>query len=587
MSSVREDIVDRIVRWRPVVPAFAAPCPKAMPGLCIAAVTGARLRFGLAHEAEVLPMTTLSWKGLLRERKPDLVLVEACPDESVADCRIAGGTEGSDLTDMLDFAKSLGIPTVLWNTQDHTCAGLFRPIARRFDYVFCADMRETEDLRSIGLDAEVLLPAIQPQIYNPFRAFGHADALDIGMLYDGLADLLDENQGLRILRRATKYGLQIIESSSLVYASELAAIPDFSSCILGCVDAASRLLALKYSRAALFLDSTIRTQTAQQWAALETAACRVPVIHAGRLAQDDVRQGIVLEREDASDVEAELGNLAEDDLYRRKCGQLGWRAIYRQHTFSHRLRDICRKIGISTQWEEYPGATVVTPTRRIELLPRCLETFDRQRYPKKDLVLVINRTSLAGAEEVIRATQGRDDVQIVNVPEERYAGACLNLGNVLARGEYCFRVDDDDYYGENYLLDMMLHLRSVGADIFGKPAKYWHFEGEVDTYERQLNIIQGLTVLPASYELWLSGNTLGGRKDVLLGTRYPDSVFGTADTAFFMQAIERRLVIASLDEFNMVVSRRIDTADHTWRASPELLKTKAKMVCRGFTEFMI
>jgi hypothetical protein len=95
------------------------------------------------------------------------------------------------------------------------------------------------------------------------------------------------------------------------------------------------------------------------------------------------------------------------------------------------------------------------------------------------------------------------------------------------------------------------------------------------------------TVLPGHYELWLCGNTLGGRKDVLLRTRYPDSVFGTADTAFLMQATERRLVIASLDEFNMVVSRRIDTADHTWRASPELLKTNAKKVCRGFTELMI
>lgn len=586
MSSVREDIIDRIVAWRPVVPAFTAPCPKAMPGLCIAAVTGARLRSGLAHEAELLSMTTLSWKGLLRERKPDLVLVEASPDESVADWRIAGGTESSDLTDMLDFAKSLGIPTVLWNTQDHTFAGLFRSIARRFDYVFCADTRETEDLRSIGLDAEVLLPAIQPQIYNPFRVFGHTDALDIGVLYDGLADLLDKKQSLDVLRRATKYGLKIIDSSREVSASELAAIPDFSSCILGCVDAANRLVAVKYAKTALFLDSALRTKTDQQWAVLETAACRVPVVHAGRLAQDDVRQDIVMERDDASDVEAELGKLAADDLYRRKCGQLGWRAVYHQHTFSHRLRDICRKIGISTEWEEYPGATVVTPTRRIELLFRCLETFDGQSYPKKDLVLVINRTSLAGAEELIRATQGRDDVQIINVPEERYAGACLNLGNVLARGEYCFRVDDDDYYGENYLLDMMLHLRSVGADIFGKPPKYYFFEGEGDTYDRQLKI-PALTLLPGHYELWLCGNTLGGRKDVLLRTRYPDSVFGTADTAFLMQATERRLVIASLDEFNMVVSRKIDTADHTWRASPELLKTNAKKVCRGFTELML
>jgi glycosyltransferase involved in cell wall biosynthesis len=233
---------------------------------------------------------------------------------------------------------------------------------------------------------------------------------------------------------------------------------------------------------------------------------------------------------------------------------------------------------------------MVTPTRRVELAAHCVETFRRQRWPAKDLVLVVNRDSLDGAEAVAREIRDSDDMQIINVPEERYAGACLNVGHVLARGDYCFRMDDDDYYGDHYLMDMMLHLRAIDADVVGKPPRFCYFEAEGLACERQFKVPE-LTFLPADRmarnSLWLGGNTLGGRREALLRIRYGDFVYGAADTVFQMTAGDRGARIASLDELNMIASRREEAGAHTWSASVEELKKGARVLGPGVEHVMV
>lgn len=588
MDAIVEGIDGHIPWWRPAVPIIEGDCRTLMPDLRIAAVVGERLYAGLAPEVDLIALAPSNWKSVLSDRIPNLILVEACACESIADWCIG---PDSGLKSMLNFAKTRAIPTVLWITQDDAYGHSHKTIAVDFDVVFCTDFREAESLRRLRVNAEVLLPAVQPRIYNSFRAFDNYDSIEIGVLYEGLVDTDLEKRDRDVLCKARDYGLRIIEPRSRRYASKLQRLADdFSPFVLGYVDCRSRLLALKYSKAALFLESSHQSPSAQQWAALETAACRVPVMHVGRLPDDDVRKGIVMEKEDESEVAAELEKFSTDDLYRRKRGHLGWRAVYSQQTFSHRLKDICNKLGISCGWEEYPGASVVTPTRRIELLPRCLETFDRQTYPNKDMVIVVNRNSISGTEHTIRDIEARDDVQLTSVPEERYAGACLNLGNLMARGSFCFRLDDDDYYGENYLLDMMLHLRSVSADVFGKASTYVYFEAEGRTYERRRQAPE-LTILPsercARGELRISGNTVGGRKEVLARTPYSDFVFASADTAFLMNAGRKGLVIATLDGFNVAAGRRSDVSEHTWTARAEFLKRNCRLIGEGVDGVMV
>jgi len=568
----------RLAAWDPgVALPGTASHPPAFAGLRIAALVGERLRAGLAHEAELVAAD-------VEEVRADLILVEGGPELGPAG---AGGDAAVDR--VLAAARRRKVPAVLWHTQDLSFGDRFDALAKTFDFVFCADARVAERLRADGIRAEWLPPAVQPRIHNPFRDFVDLNALDTGVLYDGLIDLFAGGGAPDVLRRALPHGLRVIDSQSQVFRSKLKNLGEFAGAALGCTDREGAVLALKYARAALFLDGSVRTRTSQQWAVLEAAACRLPVFHVGALPQDDPRCGIVTEIADAAALEEILGRVMTDDLERRRLAQPGWRKVQLEHTFGQRLRDICTAAGVRTDWAEYRAATLVTPSRRIELLGRCLDTFRRQSWPAKDLVLVVNRNTLEGAEAIIGDVRPGEAVQIVNVPEERYAGACLNVGNALARGEYCFRVDDDDYYGDHYITDMMLHLRCVDADVVGKPPRYAHFEEEGVTYARPPRVPE-LTFLPpercARCSLWLGGNSLGGRREVLMDTPYPDRAFGAADTIFLMTAGQKGLRIASLDELNMVASRR-EGGDHTWTLSADDLKRKSRALEQGIAHLMV
>ena len=95
-----------------------------------------------------------------------------------------------------------------------------------------------------------------------------------------------------------------------------------------------------------------------------------------------------------------------------------------------------------------------------------MKTYEQQTYPNKELVLVFNGPEAPSYKE-LGLNRIRNDVKIANVPGEMFAGACLNHGISIAEGEYCLRIDDDDYYGANYILDMILQAKSIDCDLFG------------------------------------------------------------------------------------------------------------------------
>src|SRR5690606_10232377 len=140
----------------------------------------------------------------------------------------------------------------------------------------------------------------------------------------------------------------------------------------------------------------------------------------------------------------------------------------------------------------------------------------------------------------------REDVKLTHVPGELFAGACMNRGHQLASGEYCFRVDDDDFYAPNYILDMMLNLRAVDADLFGKPMSiYYHFSDLHALYKDDR--VQGMRVLtPANLAKGqrFSGNSISGRRELFVRSPYSEFAHSAADSVFLLEADLEGCVIA-------------------------------------------
>jgi hypothetical protein len=475
-----DNVLDLIQYWRPPVQAPNI-IKKPNSSLIIAAIVSDRLYHGLRYEGQLLLLTPNNWKNILRFGRPDFLLIESTWFTATGHWYMAQSIPGQareKLEELIAFAHKSNIPAVYWFTLDTAYHEHFKEIASNFDHVYCADPLETAKIRKEGIVAETLLPAVQPAIYNPLRLFGQHNAFEISVLYDGWTDILRHSSELKVLRDVVRHELRIIESRHSLTKPQLGRTPDYlQNCILGCVSTQDLPTILKHTGLYITLTPTIDTPTRQRWLTLEAAACRVPMVHRGTFPSDDLRKNYISEQPQDSDFLLELFRFENDGLYRERIAQKTWRYAFFNNTFSHRIQKICKNLSIYHNLIEYPKATIITPTIRPKLLDKCVQQYDLQTYPNKELIIVFN-----GPKEHVKShenfSSNRSDIKLLIIPNEYFAGTSLNMGINHSKGEVCFRMDDDDHYGENYILDAMLYLKAVDAELLGKTFAYMHLENK-------------------------------------------------------------------------------------------------------------
>lgn len=580
--SLRENtkiVINRILNWIPPVPDWVPTKKTRNSSLRFATIVEDRLFASLEFEGEQLVLTPGNWKQVLQYAKPDLLLVESIWIGCTGHWHMGqhhASPAHAELVEIVEEARRLSIPAVFWITKGVEYHEHYREYARHFDAVFCVDEREVERLIAEGIEACFLPPCVQPALFNPFRFYDHHGDIGLNVLFDGWAALDRETENLAVLEKLKPFGLGIIESRYQLFRNRLSVLPQYRDHILGCVDQATKQAVLKYAKSYVTVDSPMSSAITQQWMSLEAAACRVPVVHLGRLADNDLRRDFVIECLQEQDFLIEFVRYHEDELYHERVAHLSWRTVNRKHTFSHRLHAICAKVGVVHDWVEYPKASLVTPTYRKEYLPNCLETFDRQSYENKELVLVFNGNELVDHRDM-GLGKAREDVIFSHVPRDLFAGASLNMGHVLARGKYCFRIDDDDFYGENYILDMILQARSIDAGLFGKSSAPLFFEGEKGVYVRNetLSFVIAPQEALQTRELWFGGNSISGSAEFFARNNYSDTSYGAADTELVLNLPPGQdFVFAFMDRFNIAAERRQDVSSHTWKYDKDKLKEK-------------
>lgn len=574
-----DQALSRFPWWTPPVPDWQ-PIKDLNSSLRIAAIVSDRLYHGLRFEGELMLLTPQNWRHVLRYGNPDLLLVESTWETATGHwdmAQSAPGQEAQELAELVRAAHEGNLPAAYWITADQVYHEHYRDFARNFEHVFCADPAETARLTEEGIKAGTLLPCVQPALYNPFRRHEDYDALELGVLFDGWGDLDRQPENYEELLKEIihDHRLDIIESRYLIPRNRLQNQAAFKPYILGCTSRQGRITALKYATAYVSFEKSLSTPTTQRWRSLEATASYLPVVHLGEISNDDILDGLVLPQENENEILLELYRFKMDDLYRRRMAHRAWRITLLKHTFSHRLKKLCENLNILHDWKEYPKISLITPTYRQEFLSHCLDTYERQIYPNKEFILVFNGDAPTRPSDLGIESEQRPDITLSHVPRELFAGAALNMGNKLASGDYCFRVDDDDYYGNHYILDLMLAQRAVSSELFGKPPSPFVFEGESQVYIRRRRHFRPFTVTSGSMlstgKVWIGGNSISGQKDFFERGGYSNSVLGAADS-ILNENSENSLIVTINDNFNLIAERRNDIFSHTWKINPDYLK---------------
>jgi glycosyltransferase involved in cell wall biosynthesis len=109
-----------------------------------------------------------------------------------------------------------------------------------------------------------------------------------------------------------------------------------------------------------------------------------------------------------------------------------------------------------------PLVSVILPTRdRPRLLATALECYRHQTYPRRELIVVDDGDEHPVDAAAIEALGGR----LIRVETGATLGAKLNRAAGEARGIFCQKMDDDDWYAPGFLETMVLAVRASQREV--------------------------------------------------------------------------------------------------------------------------
>lgn len=201
-----------------------------------------------------------------------------------------------------------------------------------------------------------------------------------------------------------------------------------------------------------------------------------------------------------------------------------------------------------------PSVSVVLATNRPEQVSFAVRQVNGQTGVAAELVLVTHGFELSDSQKKAISQSTGCPTVFVSAPTDMIFGDVLNLGATHASGDLVLKMDDDDWYGPQFISDLVLARNYSGAQMVGCPAEFvfvdplWVTIRRPDRSELYGNFVAGGTMLIGRDEL----RTLGGFRP-----------FRRAVDAGLLSSVRRSGGTAYRSHgFNYLLRRR--GAGHTW-----------------------
>lgn len=175
-------------------------------------------------------------------------------------------------------------------------------------------------------------------------------------------------------------------------------------------------------------------------------------------------------------------------------------------------REALRELSPWPAVQQWPTVSVLLSTHRPERLAHALAMVRRQDYPHLQLVLVLHMEEGQISEHAPAIRAMLDDWQgewvLIGMPTERTLGHALIAASARADGELLVKMDDDDYYADSHIWDLVLARMYSGAQVVGKALDWVYLAGADTTVfrptypaERFARFVAGGTMLISAGDL--------------------------------------------------------------------------------------
>lgn len=447
-------------------------------------------RAAFSFEWNLVELRREKWCDQLGQTRIDFLFVESAWNGNSGSWQyqLTGSSgPGPELVQLVEWCRAQGILTVFWNKEDPPHYDDFLPVAKLFDFVFTSDSDRVPDyVRDLGHDRVATLPfAAQPAFHNPVRpglGWHSRGVAFAGMFfahkYPQRRAQMEMLLGAAMAEERTGGAELEIFSRQLGGDKNYQFPAPFDKHVVGSLSYAQMLSAYRAYKAFLNVNSVVDSPSMCARRIFEITASGTPVVSTPSAAiRSFFEEDEVLVAEAKPEAEKMLRMLTSNADFNERIVHKGQRRIWGAHTYAHRAESIVTAIAPErARPVKLPSISALVSTVLPQQLGHIFQTAGSQDGVDLELVLLTHgfAPSQATLTDLARA-HGVAKYKVIVAPGTLTRGECLNLCVKESTGEVLARMDDGDYYGPNYLVDLLHALRYSGADVVGKQSHYAHW----------------------------------------------------------------------------------------------------------------
>ncbi len=558
----------------------------------IAIIAGEPITLALDYETDLHILKKRNFKNILSKSNAiDMVLIESStrPHEQEWSMDLQVPEQSEALTSIKQLCKAQSIPIIFWHTLGCHFTKMFLDLAKYSDNIFATDQQSIISYTELGVKCvELLEHAVSPNLHNPFT---YKSDLPLNkknpknLLFSKWSDLIEFPNDISSTLTAVKNRLRIVDNNWLYMSNKLLDTPELEDSIEGSINYLQFVQCLKETDYQLQLTPSLGNVEEIKREALEAIACDCLTL-SNNFNHKLLKIGNInlIECPTSENLSEAIEQLNENTLSSKAIIHKKRREIYSKHTYSNRIHQIFNNLA-----KDYPQqkadyfASIITCTKRPHVISNILNNFNKQSYKNKELIVVLNSSCPKAYKEFHSMLMNLDNVQFLAIHESQNIGFCLNTAINRSNGDLWFKMDDDDFYGKNYILDLVQLHHQTNAQVFGKPPALVYFEGSDKTYLRQ----NMRAAFGYDREYHLCGATISGTKQIHQKIPFSTERRANVDSNFIERCISNNIEIASADNYNFVIFRSKNLNDHTWRMTDETISYYAKFYCDSIPDELL
>jgi len=414
-----------------------------------------------SHEATFQQLTPEKWKDELKTFSPDLLFIESAWRGKDELWWNAVGKKCDELVAIVNYCNKHNIPTAFWNKEDPVHFSTFINTAALFDFVFTTDIDMIDRYKkALRHDRIYLLPfACQPRMNNPIEKYERKDAFCFAGAYyvrypDRTKDLdefmlhLPEIKPIEIYDR--NYGK---DDPTYMFPDQ------FKPFIVGTLPFEEIDKAYKGYNYAINLNSVKQSQSMFARRVYEVLASNTVTVSNFSRAVRILFADLVITSDNGTEMVKRVGDLAKDELALKKHKLIALRKVLSEHTYKDRLEYLVSKVFNRDVEDSSSLISMICFVQDKVTYEQCLETFDKQKYQHKNLLIITNH---------FKTDNARNDIKIIDFNDVQNK----TVADLCPSADYIAMIETKDYYGANYLTDLALSTCYFDGAVIGKASYY-------------------------------------------------------------------------------------------------------------------